>query len=88
MYYPDRDKSLAYHDFIGMTEISCTYLRTTNDEKQTVMDILHDAYTDARAVSGTYKQRRRTLNSIYNAFLRGIGYNGYHWRDDGNNMEE
>jgi len=71
----------AYYDFCNMTERSWTFEKMTDSEKARCFDALHFANVQGM-VKGTYKTRWNILNAVYHAFLIGIGYSGFNWRDN------
>lgn len=61
---------------------SWTYERMTKAEKEVFENIF--SLSNRQLVdnlSGKENQKKMTLNIIYSAFLAGIGYNGFSWRE-------
>lgn len=76
----ERMKENAKSDFIKMIHNSWTYDRLTEQER----DRLDRAFMTGiltSAIYGTYDQRRKILDAVYNAFLQGVGYDGPTWRE-------
>lgn len=76
----NKTKENALTDYIEMVRRSWTYGKMTDDEKNRCINVL----TDVRAlnIQGTYNQRWNALQAVYNAYLVGIGYNSFNWRED------
>ena len=70
----------AYYDFCKMIEKSWTFERLTEDERGRCWDALHFP-VKLGLLKGCYKVRWGILQSVYTAFLNGIGYNGFNWRE-------
>ena len=68
-------KENANADFREMTMQSWTFARMTTEEQKRCVDALKFA-----KVSGTYDMRWEALQSVYRAFLLGIGYTDSGWR--------
>jgi len=64
-----RNKENAIWDFVEMIRKSWTYNVLTWYEKDRVEDILFSV-----KLSGSWKQRWCVLQSVYSAFLEGLGY--------------
>ena len=81
----ERIKENAKTDFVKMIHNSWTYDRLTEQER----DRLDNAFCTSIltcAIYGTYDQRWKILDAVYNAFLQGVGYDGPTWREE--NLEE
>ena len=72
----EKTKENATHNYIIMALDSWTYNKMTDDEKKRCVDALRYA-----KVAGAYNTRWEQLHSIYYAFLLGLGYTGYNWRE-------
>lgn len=62
---------------------SWTYEKLTKEEKEIfdkIFSLSNRQLVDN--LSGKENQKRMTLNIIYSAFLAGIGYNGFSWREE------
>ena len=70
----------AYTDFLTMIERSWTYGRMTDEEKRRCMEAFSWALEQG-AIKGADKTRWMIMQAIYNAFLQGIGYDPFHWRE-------
>lgn len=76
-----KNKDFVFTDYLEMIKKSWTYARMTKEEREKIQEIL----TSGRIkedIKGTYQQRRQALNSLYYAFLIGIGYDNTDWRGD------
>ena len=71
-----RNKNDARKDFNSLIIASWTWARLADEERNRAMDAIEET-----KLSGTYDQRWATLNSVYNAFLLGVGYDGCNWRE-------
>lgn len=69
-------KENAFIHAMHMYANSWTYDRMTEDEQKRVYEIMRFS-----KVFGTFQQRIKQYNSLYNAFLLGLGYTDFHWRD-------
>ena len=65
-------------------ENSWTFNKLTREEKEKYYRIFTSDEIK-NSLTGTEKQIIQTLNVVYSAFLTGIGYNGYNWRETKNN---
>ena len=74
-----RNKNDARKDFMKLVTSSWTWERLTEEERGRA----HAAFCNAK-ISGSYYQRKDQLNSVYGAFLLGLGYNGLCWREPEN----
>lgn len=71
----------AYYDFCEMIRKSWTFERLTEDEKSRCWDALHFP-VQQNLLKGCYSIRFGFLQSVYTAFLYGIGYDGgFNWRE-------
>ena len=74
------EKEKILNKFEDMLKASWTYDRMTEKEKKTFLELLeHPRITET--IKGTAKQRWEILDSIYWAYLQGIGYDGCTWRE-------
>ena len=81
-----RNKDNVIFDFNEMIFKSWTFEKMTKKEQDKwCIDIISDIRTKD-ALKGNYNQRWEILQAIYHAYLIGIGYSGYGWRED--NEEE
>lgn len=67
-------------DFKKMITQSWTYNRLTTEERDRLFKCFESIQT-REALKGTYKQRWEILQAIYSAFLLGVGYDSFNWRD-------
>lgn len=70
------------NDFDKMIEKSWTYAKMTQQEKDKWYEILTSNRTK-ECIKGTYKQKWTILNAIYGAYLFGLGYTDFNWRESG-----
>lgn len=61
-------------------ENSWTFNKLTREEKEKFYHIFTSDEIK-NSLTGTEKQIIQALNVIYSAFLTGVGYNGYNWRE-------
>lgn len=72
-----KNKENALSDFVEMTKSSWTFQRMTPFEQARCFDALRGP----EKLRGDYRQRWDCLLDIYNAYLLGLGYDGFNWRD-------
>lgn len=77
---PKIEKKDFLHDFIIMTKASWTYNKMTEDEKSRCIDLLTSERVKMCLLYND-KHKWRILNAVYNAYLLGLGYDGFEWRD-------
>lgn len=77
----NKQKENAYDNFMKMIKDSWTYKKMTYEEIQTLKCTLLSSITEEACI-GSYDHRFNILNAIYNAYLYGIGYNGWNWRSE------
>lgn len=70
-------KENATGKFIEMIKKSWTYNRMTEKEK----DLCILCFSCARGIRGTARQRWDSLHDIYSAFLAGLDYSPFGWRE-------
>ena len=75
-----RDKESAYCEFVEMIQKSWTWHRLTESERVSCMDAFYFA-ENQNILKGNFNQRWMILQAIYNAFLCGIGYTPFNWRE-------
>lgn len=75
------EKNNVLKDFKEMTVNSWTYKKMTAEEQIRLFTEL-DSVRLKEALKGTYKQRWNVLQAFYGAFLAGLGYDGFNWRED------
>lgn len=61
-------------------ENSWTFNKLSREEKEKFYHIFTSDEIK-NSLTGTEKQIIQALNVIYSAFLTGVGYNGYNWRE-------
>lgn len=81
----EKNKEMVLSDFIVMIKNSWTYDKMTYKEKDRLLEML-DSHMTRKALKGTYDNRWSVLQAIYHAYLIGIGYDNFNWRED--NKEE
>lgn len=64
--------------FQNIIKTSWTWQRLTEEEKSRFENL--DIFCEIR---GTKDMREQWLFTIYASFLSGLGYDGWHWRDEG-----
>lgn len=77
----EKNKENVLYDFEEMIEKSWTYGKMTETERKNWKDVLYSVRTK-NALKGTYIQRWEILQAIYGAYLIGIGYDNFNWRED------
>lgn len=75
-----KDKNRVMSDFDDMIKNSWTYDKMTKEEKDKWVDVFTSVRT-CDAINGTYEQRWKILQAIYGAYLNGIGYDNFSWRE-------
>jgi hypothetical protein len=75
-----KDKEQAYYDYVEMARHAWTFCRMTEQEQDRCLSALRFA-KERCLLSGTYALRWGQLQTIYNAFLLGLGYTGGLWRE-------
>ena len=73
-------KESVVFDFLAMISKSWTFARMTEEEKRSCKDLFFSVPCE-QALKGDYKARWKVCQALYNAFLYGIGYNGFMWRE-------
>ena len=76
-----KDKNDAYMDFLAMIRKSWTFAKLTDKEQQKFIEVMFD-YSDC--VSGTYKQRYKAYQAMYESFLTALDYKAIGWRENNN----
>lgn len=76
------DKETAKNEFMEMIEKSWTWARLTSAEKLRFCQVM-----DGAKISGSFDQRWRQLQSIYDAFLIALDYNPIGWREPTTNKQ-
>lgn len=77
----EKEKENAINDFYNMIKMSWTYEKLNDEEKNKLIELLTSERIKS-TIKGDYKTRWSILDSLYYAFLIGIGYNGCSWRID------
>lgn len=65
--------------YMSMICKSWTFHRMTAEEKERCINTFLKAQ-ERGAIKGNFKTRVNTLAIIYDAFMDGIGYDGFNWR--------
>lgn len=83
-----KDKNKALDDYKEIIHQSWTYRKLTTEEKERLETTLnHESIKEC--LKGDYYQRIDILRTIYTAFLNGVGYDGFNWREkECDNIEE
>lgn len=75
-----KDPQEAYNDSVEIFERSWTFDRMTEAEKENCRKALRFP-VEQDLLKGSYKDRRGTLTAVYHAYLLGIGYTDFNWRE-------
>ena len=69
-------------EFKDMIKASWTYAKFTENEKKTWENIINSDRTLKAINNGKFKKETtwNILNSVYYAYLLGIGYDNFNWR--------
>lgn len=82
-----KDKNKALYDYKEVIYQSWTYRRLTIEEKERLEETLnHESIKEC--LKGNYYQRIDIVRAVYTAFLRGVGYSGFDWREEEMENEE
>lgn len=81
------DKQKALCDFITTIKNGWTYDRMTEKEKQQLEQVF-ERLRNGKTLRGNYKQRIEALNDIYYAFLMGLEYTGWSWRENNTDVPQ
>lgn len=73
-------KENAVIDFMNMIKNSWTFKKMTSKEQAKCFETFYFV-NDQKALYGTYKQRWMQLHMIYDAYLNGLGYTDFEWRE-------
>ncbi len=76
----ERVKENAWNDFLEIVKNSWTFGKMTKEEKERWSNTIGSVRI-INNLKGNYKQRIEFLNCIYFAYLDGLGYNGFDWRE-------
>lgn len=76
-----KNKEQALNDYIEVIRHSWTYERMTKEEQNRLEELLHSNRTE-KSLRGTHRQRCNIIASIYEAYLLGIGYTDFNWREE------
>ena len=75
-----KTKELTVYDFREMIKNSWTYEKLTDIEKENWEMLLIDTRT-LSCLKGNYNTRWNILQAIYHAYLIGLGYTDFKWRE-------
>lgn len=75
------NKELILLDFVKNLENAWTYTKLTNTEKNKFIDLIETGIFSEN-IKGTYNQKWNILDNMYNAYIIGLGYDGYNWRSN------
>jgi len=75
-----RNKEDARANYLGFVARSWTWARLTSDERARFARATENA-EECGGIFGTYEQRWKILNWMYDAFLEGCGYEYSGWRE-------
>lgn len=73
-----KQKENAYTDFTHTVAYSWTWLKMTKSERATFWRLIETL----EKATGTYDNRMKVYHSIYIAYLYGLGYDGFNWREN------
>ena len=76
-----KDKNNVFTDFIEMIQHAWTFERLTKKEKNIIITLLTSERIK-KDTTGGYNQRWNTLSNIYYAYLVGLGYDSFNWRNE------
>lgn len=76
----EKDKDNVIVDFNNMILESWTYAKMNREEKENWNKVLTDIRTE-KCLRGSYYARWDILQAIYHAYLIGLGYNSFNWRE-------
>lgn len=74
------NKEMAMSEFCEMIRKSWTYGRMTVEEKARCFSAIQWTHEQG-ILRGNFNARWAILQGVYNAFLSGIGYDGFGWRE-------
>lgn len=74
------EKENALVIYLSMTCRSWTFARMTQKERERCMDAFLWA-SEQGLLKGNFMARWNTMQAIYNAFLAGLGYTAFGWRE-------
>ena len=77
----NKDKSNAYNDWFSMVFKSWTWDKLTQKEKDVFIDLAIQSDHE-KVIKGDYKNRWQILNTLYHAYLLGLGYKSIGWREE------
>ena len=75
-----KDKNKALDDYKEIICQSWTYRKLTIEEKERLEKTLNHT-SIKECLKGDYYQRMNIMTAIYTAFLYGVGYSGFDWRE-------
>lgn len=76
----ERTKENAFLKAVSIFVRSWTFAKLTESEKQQCINSLLWA-KEQNILKGTFENRVQILNAVYNAFLAGVGYTSFNWRE-------
>ena len=74
-------KDIVEEYFNSCIKNSWTYARLTKEEKQTLIDLLSTDHIQ-ESIKGCYKVKWNILHTIYETYLKALGYNPFNWREN------
>lgn len=78
----EKNKDNILYDFNDMIKNSWTYNKMTEDEQNAWFEKVINTERTQNSLKGTYNQRWNILQALYGAYLIGIGYDNFSWRED------
>lgn len=76
----EKVKENAWNDFLEIVKNSWTFKKMAKEEKERWNNTIENIRI-INNLKGNYKQRIEFLNCIYFAYLDGLGYSGFDWRE-------
>lgn len=77
----NKDKESAYKDFMDMIVKSWTWARLTEQERQTFLESMEHVVQYGNAITGSYMHRWHVMDSLYDVFIKALGYKPIGWRE-------
>ena len=74
------EKKDILNDFIAMVKASWSYQRMTEDEQKRCIELLSSELVKMCLLYND-KHKWRILQVVYHAYLDGLGYDGFEWRE-------
>ena len=75
-----KNKENTLNDFLEIIKNAWTYDKMTKEEQNRLFEVMNSVRIN-KSLKGNYNHRWDILNGLYYAFLIGIGYDNFHWRE-------